>query len=454
MEQREGKLFLPTGRHPAGKLLSSVRLRTSTAKPQGKPTTARTPDYSLAIQAGNQRIAGGSGRVDLFLGRSAQPAWSGQVEWQVHDLAVAGGRLLVSTDRGKIYAFSPRSASTQQWTPPAPQGYPHRKESIDQLAKEALRLGGNRQGYALVLNAGNGASVEALARNSKLRVVGIEADPELLEEARRQLDAAGIYGTRVAIHQSALSGVLPYTDKCFNLIVDADPEKGGIGDAELCRLLVPGTDVALVGSESDRVLRAAPLSGAGEWTHTYANPANTACSEDTMTSGELQLQWFGAPGPRDMVDRHHRTMPSLFKAGRLFIPGDNRIYGIDAYNGTVLSEKETPNFRRIAVLRDCGSMVATDEHLLYVAKAHCHALDPQTGEEVNRFAVPSLPGALAHDWGYVAAQDDWLIGSAVKPGASRDGHSKEAIQGAYWDNRPPVCSDALFCLDQSSSSLR
>ena len=48
----------------------------------------------------------------------------------------------------------------------------------------------------------------------------------------------------------------------------------------------------------------------------------------------LRIQWYGQPGPRLMADRHHRNVPPLYKDGRLFVPGENLVIAVDAYNGT------------------------------------------------------------------------------------------------------------------------
>ena len=37
---------------------------------------------------------------------------------------------------------------------------------------------------------------------------------------------------------------------------------------------------------------AGPLEGAGQWTHQYADPANTCCSTDNLVQGPLGMLWF------------------------------------------------------------------------------------------------------------------------------------------------------------------
>ena len=120
-----------------------------------------------------------------------------------------------------------------------------------------------------------------------------------------------------------------YADGIFNIAVSlSDAGDHQLPLEELERIVRPDGGVALhVGTDGanspgiswqavagmptwSRFVRP-PLETAGEWTHLYGNPANTACGGDDYISGELRLQRFGAPGPREMVDRHFRTTVPL-----------------------------------------------------------------------------------------------------------------------------------------------
>lgn len=69
-------------------------------KPSGFP-------YSL-VMAGERLYAGGANAVGAIDGKSGDVVWSKPVEGRALDLAVSNGRLLVSTDEGKIYCFEGR----------------------------------------------------------------------------------------------------------------------------------------------------------------------------------------------------------------------------------------------------------------------------------------------------------------------------------------------------------
>ncbi|HHK42367.1 MAG TPA: hypothetical protein ENJ50_08110, partial [Planctomycetaceae bacterium] len=217
------------------------------------------------------------------------------------------------------------------------------------------------------------------------------------------------------------------------------------------RLQRPYGGVVVTAMNEAGINRRGPLAGAGEWTHLYADASNTVCSNDELVEGPLQLQWFGRPGPQQMVDRHHRTVAPLCKEGRLFIPGDNRVIAVDAYNGASLWNVEVPNMRRVGVYRDCGSMAAASDMLYVASGSRCIGLDVETGRQQQEFFAADPDADQARDWGYVAVDGDWLFGSATRPGGSRRGHSLDAIRdGLYWDAHPLVCSLELFLIQRKT----
>ena len=60
--------------------------------------------YAL-IMAGDRLYAGGEDAVGAIDGKTGEVTWSAPVDGRALDLAVSNGRLLVSTDEGKIYCF-------------------------------------------------------------------------------------------------------------------------------------------------------------------------------------------------------------------------------------------------------------------------------------------------------------------------------------------------------------
>ena len=200
--------------------------------------------------------------------------------------------------------------------------------------------------------------------------------------------------------------------------------------------------------------RSESLSGAGEWTHLYGDAANTMSSGDQHVGGELAVQWFGRPGPRLMIDRHLRTMSPLSNGGRLFVPGNDHLFAVDAYNGAPLWDRPLANFRRLSIGRDVGMMAAADDALYVADSTHCHMLDVNTGKTEARFAPPAANDGKPRDWGYVAVVGDLLVGSVTKPGAARRTLNREVILEGYTDGRAIVTSDYVFCLDRKTGKSR
>jgi len=351
-------------------------------------------------------------------------------------------------------------------------------------AKHIVALSGVRKGYCLDLGCGKGRLAYEMAKLTDLRIVGVEEDAEKVAAARRALDKAGIYGVRVSVHQGSLSR-LPYTSRLVNLIVsDKSLVSGKLPGRkeEVFRILRPYGGFVCFGQPEGEAMAAGKLTrseigrwlagerdgewevkkdeghwviarrgrppGTGEWSHLYADAGNSACSGDELRA-PTQVQWFGRPGPRNMIDRHHRALGPLAKDGRVFVQGNNRVLALDAYNGTLLWDAGIPNSRRVAAARDCGHLVITSDYVYLAAGEKCVGLDVATGELSLSFDTPQLGETTGRYWGYVASVDDLLFGSAEKKGASRTGHSRSAILGGtYYDNKPIASSDCLFCLDR------
>ena len=74
-----------------------------------------------------------------------------------------------------------------------------RTPTYEKAAETILEEAGVQKGYALVLDAGIGRLAYELAIRSDLKIIGIEKDPQKVQQAKEKLDAAGLYGSRVVI---------------------------------------------------------------------------------------------------------------------------------------------------------------------------------------------------------------------------------------------------------------
>mgnify|MGYP000923007825 FL=1 len=439
------------------------------------------PDCHELILVGQTLFAGTLNRVAAFDAADGRQLWMASVDGKAYGLAASDGALYVSTDKGLIHCFRPgtppRSGPHTIEVPHAlakPSPYPTDAQTplYEQAAQRAIQRCAVKKGYCLVLGAGTGRLAYEIARRSQLQVVGLEQDPQQVAQARRLLAEAGLYGVRISIHQGTLDQVR-YAKHFANLIVSDEALLNGrllSSAAEVHRLVRPcgGTLVietprnvspdklaawgraAIAGWQVEPTAQGhqafaarGPVPGAGEWSHFYADPANTACSGDAFPPGPVDIQWFGRPGPRRMPDRHDKNVGPLYKNGRLFVSGDNYVVAVDAYNGTILWERDVPESVRLGAFRHSGSMAASEDRLYMAAGSDCLGLDAQTGKVHLTLSVPPAADGAPREWGYVAVVDDLLLGSATPAGAAFRHQTLDTEVLIWRDFMPVICSHEL-----------
>ncbi len=437
------------------------------------------------ILAGDLLVAGGDGMVSAFDVRTGSPRWTGHVAGRAYGLSAAHGRLFVSTDRGSIYCFAPRTGQKPvvRTTPVQP---PYADDELTSIYQEAARhilhTSTIQRGYCVVLDAGVGRLAYEIAQHSNLAVVGVEGSRTAVAAARNALRRTGLYGDRITIHHWQ-GGKLPFTSYLANLVVSDRLLVGGALSApprEVYRILRPHGGVACLGRSTRAaaavgtldptrlhrwldhgelrhgivsrengvwaILRRGAVPGEGAWTQLYATANHTASSMDELR-GPLVIQWFGAPGPRRMIDRHHRPMSSLVSDGRLFIPADERIMAVDAYNGTALWELAVPGSRRVGALKNAGHMLVAEDLLYIVVQDECWAIDVTDGTKRSSVKAPQ-PFSTAHQWGYLNCAGTRLFGTLQRTGASYTKINRAMIDFFEGDLRPVVISRALFAVDR------
>ena len=411
------------------------------------------------ILAGDTLVAGGAGQVMAFDAATGQVRWNAAVDGAAKGLAVAGGRLLVSTDTGAIYSFGaegirqlgdvqePAESKSLAASPLAP--------TFTAAAETILAQTGVRRGYCLVWGCETGGLVLELAKRSELMIYAVSPDAEKVAAARKALDAAGIYGARVSVEQWPLDDI-PYSDYFANLVVSETAMVTGRlpGDpGKLMRLIKPVGGTVMIGQPAnlaagvkkidDATVRdwlanpafsggkeskdggtwvkfvRGPIPGAGNWTHQYANSGNTACGDDQVAKSPLGVLWFGRPGAGKMPNRHVRATGPVSLDGRMFIQGENVVMCYDIYNGVQLWEREIAGAYRPNASHDGGSLAVCEKGLFVAVGDQCLRLDPATGENLSTYkAPPPTPGNFRR-WGYVATDGKLVFGTrAARPGQS------------------------------------
>ncbi len=484
------------GRRLMAKIREAIRKQAEWKRNRKDPKTWESAcrHRDALILAGDVLFAGGQNEVAAYSTEDGTNLWTAEVDGRAYGLAVANGRLFVSTDTGAIHCFTAAKPSQhvvhRAPTDPEAASNPRGGALCEDTGKAILDLAPASKGWGLVLGAKDCGLVSELAKRTELTVCCLVDNQATARKMRKALHAAGLLGARVSVH--AEDDNTQFTSRLFNLVaIDPAACKGGIPLAPdaVYRLLRPYGGVASIGAAEGvleqvgakefrkrlerwtrqastgtwRVVnqngiwaicrRGAP-DGATNWTHFYADPGNTAASKDRLAKNPLWLQWFGSPGPREIVDRHHRSMPPLVADGRVFVQGENRIIGVDAFNGTVLWRRDVPGSMRLGAPLDGGNMAVADDHLYLAADDTCLVLDPPTGKPQATFALPQLVNPERRHWGYVAVVDDALLGSGRKEDATYTEISREADSGQWGGFKEAVTSDYVFCLDRKSGALR
>ena len=430
---------------------------------------------TLAL-AGETLLAGGNGYVLSLNSGNGQLISMYGLLGNALGLAVADGRLFVSTDSGAIHCLGEQAVASK------PRKITETAKLIE-LAQvdtagvvEIKMRSGIDAGWCLIYGAINGNLAHALAAQTKLNIVIIEKDAVRLKAIRRDLLLAGLYGSRVIVADWD-AGDLP--DYFANLIISERILHGDdvkLPVAQLARVLRPAGGVLLLGSvanwSTENVasvldgLKAnvqaghkvsleqgwlkftkGKLDGAGSWSGLYGNTSNTSSTGDRLVKGPLGVLWFGEPGSEHMVERHSRSVSPLAINGRLFVQGMEVVMGYDAYNGTFLWERKIPGAVRVRVDVDGSNITATDDSVFVAAHDRVLHLDAQTGRTLREFTVPRQGGDKALRWGNIAVSGDILYGTGATPLAHEYGYLWNVlVKNGEWVSDADAPKDALSTL--------
>lgn len=441
----------------AGKKADAIRKQLAELRKQIQQMTKAGVVWSRPSQlegaiivAGNTVFAGGEGKVLAIDAKTGKDVWSMKVDGSARGLAVAGGRLFVSTTTGNIYCFAPHQA---QVAPSQAESKLVKNPYIENnfaglyrdAAQDILKHSAVQNGFCLVLGSGEGRLAYELAKRSNLRFYCIEPDEAKVARSRKTLEAAGLYGHRIVVHHADYSAI-PYSNFFADLIVSDSYLFGSQklpGDPrEVVRMLKPVGGVIALGNVTANTgnevkawftamglkengtiksfggwttLTRGKLPGAGNWSHLYGEPGNTASSEDTRVRGGLGVLWYGDPGPGKMVNRHEGAVGPLAVNGKLFVQGTDNVMAYDAYNGRFLWEFNNKDAQRTGVFQNYnpGNLVASDDALFVMVENKCVELDAETGKVRATHSLPNSKEDKTYKWGYLAYRDGILYGTAT-----------------------------------------
>ena len=213
--------------------------------------TKHIPAGTSLIVAGDTVVTSGDAQIATADTATGTKIWSHEVDDVAYGLAVADERLYVSTASGAIHCFADASDVQEAVvlrTDLSDSPYGDTAE-VARAATDILKASNVTAGYCVDLGCGDGRLAYELVRQSDLYVVGIEADETKVADARRRLEAAGLYGSRVTIHQG--DPAKTHLPKFFaNLVVSSQSLAAGgskVAAVEVTRLQRPFGGVTCFG---------------------------------------------------------------------------------------------------------------------------------------------------------------------------------------------------------------
>lgn len=396
-------------------------------------------------------------------------ALADQIDGQVFDQLVAHDRLFVVTTDGRLLCFVPETAQPLDHRlvlKPAIEA----KEPWDSTAQNLLDQLGETEGYALVLGAGSGELVRGLLAHSQMHVVVVESEAQRVDRLRHELVASGMYGRRAAVAHAdpASFSIQPYL---FSMVVSENAIQAGMGTTPAQMKLVldrlrPYGGIAWLGAPADDVSamvaaaaqadvdqvtvadggdhlqasRGGPLTGAGQWTHQYADSSQSNFSPDQLVKAPLGVLWFGGPCNSNVLPRHggHGPLPQVV-AGRVILPGVETISARCVYTGREIWEKTFPGIGHPFTNLDLEAQYQSGRSVFMVSRSgvgavmlgspyvsladgiyvryqtRVYRLDPKTGDELDQFQLPVAPELEgAPDWGHFSIYGDTII-TTIEP---------------------------------------
>ena len=412
------------------------------------------------IMAGGVLYAGGEKTVEAYDAATGAKVWACETNSRVRGLAAANGRLFVSTVDGAVRCFAPGKDEAGAAKAQAGRQGADNAGPWAEAARAILEQAGVTRGYALVVGKGAVPLACELARTPDLTIQCVLAGDEEVAQAREQLVKRGLHGGRVVVTRCDMKQ-LPFAPYLFNLVVDCaflGGEAPTVSAEELLRVTKPSGGAAILSPAADKGQPAKLLITAGaesriegkwlvvkrgrlplskDWTHNYATPANTYCSEDPLVKGPFSVLWYGEPGPRSRIERHATPPMPLVVNGVMFTIGYDRVMAYDVYNGLCYWERELEGATRQDLPLNTSNLAA-DETSLFIVTGNRRAqrLDVRTGATLKTYEPPKPAGGEAY-WAWLARDGALLYGSRAEADPQRKSPRRQT-------------SNAVFALDATT----
>ncbi len=379
--------------------------------------------------------------IDVAEESTVAVSWTGQVQSSPRTMVAAAERLFVVTTTGGLYCFGAEERERQSHELVNPE-LPKVRDAWTSMANKILADCGTVEGYCLSLGLGSGRLVEELVRQAKFHIIVVEPEPKKVETLRQRMDAAGLYGVRVAAFEGDAFD-FDFPPYLATLVVSEDVVSAGFDAAKhsVKRLFEPlrpygGTAYLHASQEIRQALekwiagaqlqnaqvsqtseylclrRPGPLPGSANWSHNHADSANSMTSKDQRVRLPLGLLWFGDP-PNPAKHHTYNPFPQV-AGGRLFTTGEHSqqvLQVVDVYTGRPLWNRA---FEGMDTFQYQFEYVALEDSVYVKSPTSCLRLDPVTGTTVKEFTIPVQEGQAPPHWGTISVWGDLLI-ATVSP---------------------------------------
>ena len=289
-----------------------------------------------------------------------------------------------------------------------------------------------------------------LAASGRFLVQVLDVDGQIVDQARRQLQARGLYGM-ASVDLLPKQGGLPCTEDLVNLLLVSPRGSESFSADEAGRVLCPDGVLVMAGLKAtEEQLTAAGLvivrktdEGAGwvvakkprpdamdEWTHPRHSAAGNPASGDTAVAPPRRVRWVaGAMAEvRGMVTAGGKN----FYAGVLARDGFN---GLRLWQRDLKAAPTSGSFTMKNLAGGDAPPVAGGDRLFVVHQKKLVALDGATGEKVREYPDAATPREVLFDQGTLIAAD----GDSVRALDAETGSLKWTVSAS--DPRYVVAGD-------------
>ena len=369
--------------------------------------------------------AGDDKVVAIDVSRNDKPkiTWTARIDGEVWTMITGDDKVLAVTLDGGVYCYGKGGAKPVRYELKTAVSGENAKWSAG--VKKAIDAAGTDEGYCVQLGLADGGMIDELVRQSKFHIAVVDKDAEKIEALRRRMDAANLYGRRVAAFVGD-PATFRFPQYLANLIISPSAALAGEckeGTRPAGALRPYGGVLCAVDGENVKVVlkRKGALPGSGSWTHQYGDSSKSVLSADRLVKAPMGLLWFGGPSNDAILPRHgHGPSPQVV-GGRLFIEGRDIMRAVDVYTGRLLWERK---IKDIGLFYDntihhpgaglIGSnYVSLADGVYVITPGSCQVLDPDSGKTLRTLTLPDQ-GRDKAKWGWITIDGDLLL-AATKP---------------------------------------